>query len=512
MKKNSTKKTKKLPVLTYLCYLLVVSILFTGVTFSRYSTATSGDLSAGISPFVISYEIDNVSSNTYTNANFWLNSGTRQGTPRTIRFTLRNYEEGADGSVLRMSDVDLQATLRLYLPAEFADNLVLQLTDGTRAVTPQYILGNMIYQVNKPTTETGYYTYAEPFDYRMYAENGTETLNTAYFRDYIAVNDGMNDEQLTMQGGFTSSEEGGVTSLEGTVTATGQTSRTTISITASNSVTQYSLGFGRNESGNSSNIYPQLFLDLEKQVPFYTVDIVLGGDAFSFSANEPAEKQFVLYLTLAENIPSADYNRYWKSEDDPQSDDSGAVNGDTWDYTDFLKPTAGGLYDFNGATVTGYHFDADAQTVSADHTSLNDTTQVRIQKTFERDAQTGNYTGNSILSFHHVAPISESVVNYVHPISEFYNGDRTEVTPDQLESYTMEQYHDLFGVCSNLADVSSGSSEYYRISFAGLSDFPLRSSAAREQDDLTITYSLSKSYLTQVNVVFTQTSLSGGVA
>lgn len=101
MKKNSTKKTKKLPVLTYLCYLLVVSILFTGVTFSRYSTATSGDLSAGISPFVISYEIDNVSSNTYTNANFWLDSGTRQGTPRTIRFTLRNYEESADGSVLR---------------------------------------------------------------------------------------------------------------------------------------------------------------------------------------------------------------------------------------------------------------------------------------------------------------------------------------------------------------------------------------------------------------------------
>ena len=125
-RKDQKNRIKRIPILSYLCYLLAVSVMFTGVTLSRYSTATSGDFSASVAQFVASYEIDDLSSNTYTNANYWIsNTGNRQGTPRTMRFTLRNYEADENGDPVRWSDVGLQAKLRLYLPAEFADNLVL---------------------------------------------------------------------------------------------------------------------------------------------------------------------------------------------------------------------------------------------------------------------------------------------------------------------------------------------------------------------------------------------------
>ena len=59
-RKTKTNKMKRIPILSYLCYLLVVSILFTGVTFSRYTTATSGDLGAAVTPFVASNEINDI--------------------------------------------------------------------------------------------------------------------------------------------------------------------------------------------------------------------------------------------------------------------------------------------------------------------------------------------------------------------------------------------------------------------------------------------------------------------
>ena len=137
---NRKIKKKKIPILSYLCYLLVVSVLFTGVTFSRYSTATSGDLGANVSPFIASYRIDNLSSNTYTNANFWLENNTQQGVARYVRFTVANHRPAseAEGAAELISDVDLSSKIRFYLPAEFADNLAIQLLgeDGN-AVMPQ---------------------------------------------------------------------------------------------------------------------------------------------------------------------------------------------------------------------------------------------------------------------------------------------------------------------------------------------------------------------------------------
>ena len=498
MKNSGTDKLKKFPLLTYLCYLLVVSILFTGVTFSRYSAATSGDLSASVASFVAGYEIDNISSNTYTNANFWLDSGTRQGTPRTMRFNVRNYEKGEQGEVVRISDVDLQAYIRVYLPAEFADNLVLQLTQGGSAVTPQIVIGNLLYELNAPGTAENaqaYYTYAQAPGSRVYSAQAQRTIDTALMRDYNAVA-GADDEVLDVQGTLT--ESGG--EVSGTVVATGKGSGISLSVSASNAVTQYSLGFRREAKDNSSDIYPQLFLDLEKRVPFYTIDISLGK-LLSFSRNTAHEEQFVLYLSLAENIPSEDYNLYWDSANDPN-----AADGESWDYDLFLAPAAGEEFLVNGATVTGYHFDLDAETYDADGNDRMRTTQVRLQKTFERD-ESGTYTGRSMLSFSHVAPVSETTVNYIHPIDTFFAQDGSEVVPDRYAG--MEELTALYGVCSNLKG-QEGSDAYYRIGLGGLSDDPLHSAA--DGRELIIHYSLSKSYFSQVNIVFVQTSQSGGGA
>ena len=151
--------------------------------FSRYTSAVSGDLSIGVSPFIASYTIEDISSNTYTNANFWINAtGHQQGTARSVRFSFRNYATREDGSVLRVSDVPLTAHLRVEIPAEFADRLVLQVAsdDGESAVMPQIVLGNLIYQVSDaPQT---HYMDGVPEDYYDYitsAQNGNKSLRPA---------------------------------------------------------------------------------------------------------------------------------------------------------------------------------------------------------------------------------------------------------------------------------------------------------------------------------------------
>ena len=202
-------KTKNIPLVSYLCYLLVVSVLFTGVTFSRYSAVTTGNTGAALSPFIATYEINDLSSSTFPNGDYFLATGEALGTARTLRFTIGNTDGG------RVSDVDLQAIVRLYVPEELASTLVLQVAsyeDNTPvAVTPQYLVGNLVYNVEQVTvtdettgeTHTEYaYTDGEK-TYADYTSGGT--LDTALFKDYESR--GGTDEMLAMSGGLT--ENGG---------------------------------------------------------------------------------------------------------------------------------------------------------------------------------------------------------------------------------------------------------------------------------------------------------------
>ena len=507
---NRKIKKKKIPILSYLCYLLVVSVLFTGVTFSRYSTATSGDLGANVSPFIASYRIDNLSSNTYTNANFWLENNTQQGVSRYVRFTVANHRPAseAEGAAELISDVDLSSKIRFYLPADFADNLAIQLLgeDGN-AVMPQIVLGNLIYKITEEpikhthtegdtTIDLGtYYDYVldgENKQFENYTTN-PRTIETSGFRDY-ASSYFSDNTTLTMSGGLSESD-GTVT---GTVTAKwgGADSTTnTLTITASMAKQTYSVGFrrveGAGDNKNENAIMPQLFLDLEKEMTFYTVELDIPT-VMQLTGGTQQEHTFDLYLALTDNIQSGDLNFNWTT-----AHDSLLTNGGS----------------FNGATVTGYHFDYDAAIYKKVDGKWKEsgTTQIRVQKTFARDKEPEK------LTFHHVAPISETTVSYVHPISDFYTLENnifdTATAPANIAAAQT-----LFGLCSQFqATRDQNEDPEYYISFAGVPDNPFyldyagqtaqtgEGQAAPKQT--TILMSLSKSFYTSLTVVFTQTSL-----
>ena len=504
---NRKIKKKKIPILSYLCYLLVVSVLFTGVTFSRYSTATSGDLGANVSPFIASYRIDNLSSNTYTNANFWLENNTQQGVSRYVRFTVANHRPASEaaGATELTSDVDLSSKICFYLPAEFADNLAIQLLgeDGN-AVMPQIVLGNLIYKItDKPQDHTHtegnttidlgtYYDYVldgENKQFENYTTN-PRTIETSGFRDYAAA--ACTDAILTMSGGL--SESGG------TVTAKwgGADSTTnTLTITASKAMQTYSVGFrrvkGAGDDKNENEIMPQLFLDLEKEMTFYTVELDIPT-VMQLTGGTQQEHTFDLYLALTDNIQSGDLNFNWTT-----AHDSLLTNGGS----------------FNSATVTGYHFDYDAAIYKkVDGTwKKSGTTQIRVQKTFARDKEPEK------LTFHHVAPISETTVSYVHPISDFYTLENNTFT-EATAPADIDGAQTLFGLCSQFQATRDQNEvpEYY-ISFANVPDDPFYLDYAGQTDEgqvgegqaapkeTTILMSLSKSFYTSLTVVFTQTSL-----
>ena len=126
------EKTKQYPIFIYLVCLLLVSVLFTSVTFSRYTASKSGEVSLPIGQFIYSYEIGDIPSTSFSNADYWLDSSGVQrpmNTPHTINFTLKNYESAPSGEAQRISGVPLQGTLRFYAPAEFAGNLAVQVIE-----------------------------------------------------------------------------------------------------------------------------------------------------------------------------------------------------------------------------------------------------------------------------------------------------------------------------------------------------------------------------------------------
>ena len=462
------KGIKKIPVITYLCHLLAVSMIFTGVTFARYSTATSGGVSMGVATFAASYTIDDISSTVFSNLNYWVEAGDAQGAigvQRTIRFDLHNFEAGEDGTPARGSDVDLDARLRMRLPQEFADKLVLQLT-GEGVVTPQIVLRDLIYEVEQYTDgEETYYVLPDP-DAPVYASE-ERTLSSALFRDYEEVA-GAQDTEFTVTGSLA----GG----QGTIVA--QSSLMTVSITAVTQPSSYSVSYRRSDKDNV--IYPQLYLDRTADITYYTIDIELDNEFCFPAANLPGggtnylSKQFVLYLSLSERVASEEF-KDWDAEMD-------AIFSDTTGAT--------GVAD----GVTGYHFDLDVPAYDSLSAAMSGSSpvgeeRIRLNKNLEDGA----------VSFFHVLTGSGTQLTYVLPIEEVYdaNGQLLSVIPTSIE--------ELRSCCAKVnVETAEGQAERY-ISFAGISaDARCLSEGADET--IEISQSLSKSYSLKLSAVFTQAS------
>ncbi len=438
-------KKIKIPIIRYLSYLLVVSLLFTGVTFSRYSMTTSGESTAHLARFQSSYEVDDISSTSIPNVNYWLNNGSVASTARTMRYTIKNSKNGI------VSAVDVQGTLRIYLPAEMADHLALQLADQdaqsgtTRVCTPEIVLGELIYDENG--------------NYRTY---DNQTVDTSSFEDYY-------DNKT--EGGHGQSVADEAMLVNGTL-STGSASRTltaqsegasglTLSVSAQNKQTHYSLGFQR---GKDENDYaPQLFLELQKAVDFYTVDITLPS--MYLTAGQEQTRTYVLYFTLTERIGSEGLSGSWTDADNAMIT---------------TPPSGNGAYTYEGAEVLGYSFDQPAA-----YAGEETQTTVRVQCLYDG-------AGAYDVSLYHVAPISEnSTASFVHPIT--FGGQSV------LEGYdygTALVFGTDTGTCSN----TTGARD---IDISALVGDPFAG-------DMHAYELLSKSYEVKFTALFAQASQSGG--
>lgn len=303
------KKTKKIPVTAYICYLLAAAFAFTGVTLARYVSSSGGGAQVGVSPFACSFTVDEISSTAFSNMDYWYGD-TAANSPHAVAVTARNYDgEG------RVSGVDLGITLRVCAPAELLDNAAFQLAvrenGATAAVTPQYDFAKIA-----DLTDTDGGLSLTDYGAMEYA-----------YRDGAALND--------RQGGFGGDGTGRVKAAS----ANG----ITVEIAAEKKTENYSVVFIRgnehtvetdtDDGGTLTETYVDssgsvLYLICSKEELYYTLDVTLPGS--TITGGSRGEISFVFLFTTKEKYEGGDYG------------------------AEFPADFGGG---FNGGEVTGYRFD-----------------------------------------------------------------------------------------------------------------------------------------------------------
>ena len=376
-------------------------------------------------------------------------------------------------------------------------------------MTPQYVLRDFIYEVS--VGADGKYAAGGSF------ASGERTVNTALSEDYNDRTDGLSgtqsiEQQLTVTGGFAGTADGSHT---GSITAAAGDG-TGIGITSAVRTASYSVGFVRTEvqgeevgSGTAGVMAPVLYIDCEKEMSFYTVDLTLPEALFS--AGQAEEKEFVLFLTVTEQIDDTDFNSVWNTDGTDGAEGTGSVGGDgvtSWDGL-LVEPAAGAApYTLNGATVTGYHFTRDLPVYGLADGVLTESgeTTVRINKVYDYE------NGGATLFYEHVAPVSEAAgsASVDHPIETFYSYENGAFTETSAAFSSVAGVHGLYGTCVNVGADGEPKSGY--IFFDGLSDDPYYDTYAEQQAGGMRKYSLSlatsKGYSTVLSVLFAQASES----
>ena len=453
MKKTVRKTESGYPLMRYLSLLLVVALLFSGVTFARFALERRGSIDTGVALFDASYTVEGVNSLTFGNSYYWKDEGNRwyeQGSARTVRIQMKNN-----------SDVNVRANvLHMEGPAEFWENIALQLRTvnendpaGVAAgqiITTQYVLADLLRVRTGGIKEnssgaildadgkeaTHQYEYGEYIDWK-----NNPTANKAEDREFdTKFSDefgqrGNVEESLQMSGGITAGWAEGdntfdlsrVTSFSGSVTAvrkssTGTTDLTTtpltITITASMKEVQYSVGFARRQEQRS---LPAFYLDCGKAVPYYEIDITLPDTTY-FDMENGETTSVIAFLTWTNSLQSTDLttNVYRESTDELNwedltdgtetfnSADSGRLN---W------KVLTDGTQQFNSAEVVGYHFNYNDVPATQNKQSIE--TTVRMNKTvkkWDEESKTWKKLDTPTIAWEHVASISSGDGVYPHPL------------------------------------------------------------------------------------------------
>lgn len=416
MKKEVRTTKSGYPLMRYLSLLLVVALLFSGVTFARFALERRGSIDTGVALFDASYTVEGVNSLTFGNSYYWKDEGNRwyeQGSARTVRIQMKNN-----------SDVNVRANvLHMEGPAEFWENIALQLLTvkendpagvaADQIITTQYVLADLlrvrtggknsngndlIYDADGKNA-THQYGYEDYIDW----DNTNTPVNGASggkfdtdFSDEFGQR-GNVEESLQMSGGILEDEENG--NVSGSVTAvrkssTGTTDLTTtpltITITASMKEVQYSVGFARRQEQRS---LPAFYLDCVKTVPYYTIDITLP-DTDYFDMEDDGTTSVIAFLTWTNSLQSSDLitNVYKGSTDE--------LNWE--DLTD-------GTETFNDAQVVGYHF------------NYNDVPATQGAENIETTVRMNYNIATKTTAWQHVASISSEDGVYAHDLE--LNGD-----------------------------------------------------------------------------------------
>ena len=407
MKKETIKQY---PIVRYLCLLLVVALLFAGVTFSRYQSRFTSENSVGVAEFDASYTIDSVNTTSFGNAyfwqlynGFWMDQGS--GTASTVRITMNNN-----------SAIEVRPTLRLEGPAEFWENIALQIvpTTGTGSniaadpenpLTTQLVIADLVRKREAWQSGTGSdgepethrYTYGE---YQSWGTNGT--FDTSYSDDFGQLGDG--ESELAMTGGITESDVG---TVSGSVTATRQ--RTTVenependwkmTITASEEEVDFSLGFTR-QQGNSA--LPALYLDCTADVPYYTIEIEIPRE---LTPNRSTT--YVVYLNWTNAIQAKALGIEFPTGSGTDGRNDTSVPAEFWDTLVADNASSQTVTANNTSfTVLGYHFNYTnvPYSTSAGGDIAGDTT-VRLTRNFAND-----------ISYQHIARLNENDAVFPHDI------------------------------------------------------------------------------------------------
>lgn len=426
----------------YISLLLIVAVLFSGVTLARYASTSGGNTTTGIARFAPTYSISGVNSVTYSNSGYWqeyngqwLEQG--KGSARTVRIGMHN-----EGDVAAVP-----AVIHMEGPAEFWENVALQLTtaksDGSAdmTLTTQYVLADLLRVRDGGKTvngETHNYTYGE---YINWDEQTNKTFSTGSSSpDESPVTDGIanysdafdqrgsEEEVLTMSGGIDFTQETSV------VTAVRQTGSSdykmplTIRITASMKKEEYSVGFQRRQGGEG---LPAFYLDCRKTVPYYSVDIILPETVQTERADSPSDitgnpfylpeadgstpagynaRDLILFLTWTNSVSGGDFGT-WVYQTAQEGSNTTLTWGGLSALAELSEGETASALTFNGADVIGYHYNHNGVT-----TTTGGSTTVRIDRDFEISdaAVTGSTVTGSTVTYSHVASIRENEGQYPH--------------------------------------------------------------------------------------------------
>lgn len=403
MKKETIKQY---PIVRYLCLLLVVALLFAGVTFSRYQSRFTSENSVGVAEFDASYTIDSVNTTSFGNTHFWqlyngfwMDQGS--GTASTVRITMYNN-----------SAIDLRPTIRMEGPAEFWENIALQITpttgtgsniaaDTENPLTTQLVIADLVKERTEATQDNEH--VFEYDKYRQWSEG--ETFNTSTSDNFGQLGSG--ESTLAMTGGITVSKTDGTVS--GSVTATRQNTSVEnependwkMTITASMKNVDFSLGFTRQQG---SSALPALYLDCTANVPYYTIEIDIPMELKAKSGDDPASATYVMYLNWTNAIQAKALGIKFPTGAGEAAEPG--IDADFWNnLIENAQPTT---ITANGTefTVLGYHFNNTdvPYSTSAGGANAGDTT-VRLTRNFANG-----------ISYQHIARLNENDAVSPHDI------------------------------------------------------------------------------------------------